>query len=357
MQIVPTPSKPRLTGRRVVVTGARGFIGRRLLAALVRDGAQVTAILRSGHDAGDLRRQGAAVTIAEMNDSPAMRRCMAGCDTLFHFAYDMRAPGTANLAAFRAVLDAARQAGIARIVHASSAVVYDTWPDGRIGPETAITPGGGDYRRTKIAMEQMLLEGPVPAAILQPTIVYGPGSALWTVAPMTALARGGVVLPDPVGLCPAVFVDDIAEAALRAALLPDLTRERFLLSGPDTITWLDFYTAYAGIVGQGSVLQRPLAELAARLGPAAVGPAAGPAMAARISAVLRRVIGSRRFEAGLQQIRSLRRATGPAYPDRASLALFAANPTIDLSRTESRLGYVPTTRFAEGLSAIRSQSR
>ncbi len=348
----------RLNGRRVAVTGARGFIGGRLVAALVAEGADVTAILRSRHDAGRLRALGVRVEIAAMTDAQRLRDCLHDCDILFHFAYDIRASGTENLTAFQTLMDAARTAGIGRVVHASSAVVYDTWPEGVIGPGVPITPGGGDYRRAKIAMEQALIDGPLPAAILQPTIVYGPGSPLWTIAPLNALRKGGVVLPDPVGLCPAVFVDDVAEAGLRSALVSGLGRERFLVSGPDRITWQDFYRGYADILGRGDISLRSRSELAGRLGPAPAHSDAvtRPSPSARISSAMRRIVGSRRFEAILEMVRARRPGDQMTFPDRSMLALYSAQPVADLTVTESRLGALPATTFAQGLAAIRDQS-
>jgi nucleoside-diphosphate-sugar epimerase len=347
--------RKRLADRRVVVTGGRGFIGRRLIAALLREGAEVTAILRSGHDAAALRTAGVRVEIAALTDPAAMSRILAGCDTLFHFAYDVRASGSDNLAAFHALTRAAADVRVGRIVHASSAVVYDDWPAGRIGPGAAITQGqGGDYRRTKAAMEQALTDGPTPAAILQPTIVYGPGSALWTDAPIRALRAGGIVLPDPPGLCPAIHVDDVAEAAICAALLPDLGRERFLLAGPDRLTWAEFFGGYADLIGTGPIILRPNADLAARLGPPpATHTPAGPSTTARLSGVLRRVLGSRRFDTLLATLRARREPAGPLYPDRTALALYAASPVLDLSLSRTRLGFAPRLDFRQGLATLR----
>lgn len=350
-----------LAGRPVVVTGAGGFIGRRLTERLCALGAGVTVLLRSGHEAVALSRLGARVVRCDLGAGGPPEAALAGVAVLFHFAHDMRAGAGENLRAFDALLAAAARAGVGRIVHASSVVVYDDWPDGAIDEDAPIgqgpgRAGDGDYRRAKIAMEARLMAGPVPAAILQPTIVYGPGSALWTDAPLAALRAGGVVLPEPSGFCPLVHVDDVVQAALRAAVLPDLGQERFLLCGADRITWREFFQGHADLLGRGLVIGEPLATLTARLGPA-TSASGGPSAAARLSAALRRLIGRRRFEALVSRARACRGARGPVWPGRAMLMLYAANPTISTARARDRLGYVPAVTFAEGLAGIQAQLR
>src|SRR5690606_39281896 len=83
-----------------------------------------------------------------------------------------------------------------------------------------------------------------------PTIVYGPGSALWTDGFATALLGGGVVLPEPAGLCNGVFVEDVVQACLKAATLPDLGRERFVISGPAPFPWSALLQGYVRALGR-----------------------------------------------------------------------------------------------------------
>ncbi len=350
----------RLRGRRIALTGAGGFIGRHVLSALVADGARVTAILRGGHDRAAIERTGAAVVIAPLTDPARTAGALAGHDTVCHFAYDVRAPGEANVAALALLTRAAAAAGVARLVHASSVVVYDDWPNGALTEAApAGSAGGGAYRQAKIAMERMLADGPMPAIILQPTIVYGPGSALWTDKPMAALGRGTVVLPDPPGLCPAVHAADVAEATVLAVALADPGRcERFLISGPDMITWADLFRGYARMLGTGEVRLEPHSALLDRLGPApaATAGSSGPSAAARISAALRTAVGSRRFDRIMARLGSAR---GPAvtWPDRSALSLYSARPVILPEAARNRLGFVARLSFAQGLETIRAQSR
>ena len=342
------------SANKVVVTGARGFIGRRLLAPLVVAGAEVTALVRSGHDRSVMQAAGARVAIAPIRAGAVLDAALAGQDVLVNLAYDMRAGMADNLATFETLMAAAGWAGIGRVVHISSAVVYDGWPDGVIDENSPITePGDSSYRQAKISMENSLLNGVIEAAILQPTIVYGPGSAMWTTAPMAALTGGGVVLPEPVGNCAAVYVDDVIQAILGAATCTSLGRERFLISGADPVGWDEFYRGYRDILGQGDIELRPVGELLASLGEAPVGQvASGPSMAARISASLRRAVGSRRFEAIQGRVRGLRKSSGLTYPDRHMLELYRGKPAVSIAKARSVLGYEPDFDLARAMAAI-----
>ena len=252
------------SANKVVVTGARGFIGRRLLAPLVVAGAEVTALVRSGHDRSVMQAAGARVAIAPIRAGAVLDAALAGQDVLVNLAYDMRAGMVENLATFETLMAAARRAGIDRVVHISSAVVYDGWPDGVIDENSPITDRAiAAIDKLKYQWKNSLLNGVIEAAILQPTIVYGPGSAMWTTAPMAALTGGGVVLPEPVGNCAAVYVDDVIQAILGAATCTSLGRERFLISGADPVGWDEFYRGYRDILGQGDIELRPVGELLA----------------------------------------------------------------------------------------------
>lgn len=341
-------------GARVVVTGASGFIGRALVAGLIRTNAEVTVLLRSGHGRRYFEASGANVILCPLVAGRALEEALAGHSILFHFAYDIRASGSENLTAFQALYSAAERSGITRIIHASSIVVYDDWPNGKINEKSPIsTNSGGDYRQAKIAMEKALLEGEIATALLQPTIVYGPCSALWSDAPQAALRKGPVVLPDPPGTCPAVFVEDVVSAALLAGALPDLGKERFIVTGPDSLTWADFFLGHAERIKTGSVRLVPVAELRARVPqPVQTGGHAGPSMAARISAVLRRLIGRQRFERLTASLRARLSGSGPVYPAAHMLDLYAADMSVSSEHASSRLGYRPKFGLKAGLSAV-----
>lgn len=336
------PAFDTLRGKPVFVTGATGFIGRALVARLGAAGAQVTALTRAGTALPGVRN-----AVRGTLTSPDLPRLLTGHEVLFNLAYDVRASAATNLNGFRALMAAAGTAGVGRVIHASSIVVHDGWPSADIAESAPVTrdavPG---YRQAKQDMEAALLATGLPCAILRPTIVWGPGSSLWTDRYGAALTAGGVVIADTDGLCNGLYIDDLVDGFLLAASLSDLGQEVFNLSGPKPFGWAELITGYADCLGTASPDRQPAAALAARLGPQGRR-ATGPSPAARISATARRLIGHRNFEALVRRLR--RPGSGPLYPDRTLLTLYTSAGTCSIGHARARLGYAPNFDLARGL--------
>lgn len=338
-----------LAGKRVVMTGASGFIGRRLLQVLGGAGVAPVVLIRDRRAASRLRDLGAIAVICDLARGQIPSQALRGAEVLIHLAYDMRASGTENLRAGAELFTQAEAAQVGRIVHLSSVVVYDDWPEGPIAEDSPRWGAGGSgYRQAKIGLERRLAEGSLPSVILQPTIVYGPGSALWTDAPIAALERGVVVLPDPPGLAPLVHVDDVVQAIIRAALLPDPGCGRtFLISGADPVDWASYLRGLSRRIGRGEV------RLERMTPPPPVSDKADPlSIAARISRLGRRLVGRRAFEHLAAGLRRLRPASGPVRPDSGTLRLYMASPQVSIAAARNQLGYRPLVDLDRGLGTI-----
>ena len=251
-----------MTRPTVAVTGATGFIGARLVA-LLRDERQPMQPRALG-------RRRAGGTTVDLRDASSVRRAIAGCRAVVHCAFDFQdLPANATIAAVLATECAA--AGI-RLVHVSSAAVYEPLPDGPLDETGGGTGPGSDYKQIKLAIEDHLIrqtsESGLDVVILQPTVVYGPGGRAWTDAPIRDLLTGRVVLPDAGrGLCNAVYVDDVCRAAIAALEAPVRSGERFLISGPQPTTWQAFFGAYAAMLNLDTIeLLDPAASRALREG-------------------------------------------------------------------------------------------
>jgi nucleoside-diphosphate-sugar epimerase len=175
---------------KVLVTGASGFVGRAVVAALVAHGDEVQAAIRRPADAVDVGNSGPAfphgVTIVRHGDLDAgvdWTGLLAGIDAVVHLAGIAHAgPGVAeerydrvNHRATAALAVAAHDAGVSRFVFVSS-IRAQTGPTAERVVSERDTPRPTDaYGRSKLAAERAVAQSGVPFVILRPVLVYGPG--------------------------------------------------------------------------------------------------------------------------------------------------------------------------------------
>jgi nucleoside-diphosphate-sugar epimerase len=172
---------------RYLVTGATGFIGGRVVRQLVGAGHGVVALIRDPAAAMDLHDLGVELVGGDILDRSGLDRAMAGADGVFHLAawYRVGAPDRSaaeaiNVQGTRNVLEAARDAGVGKIVYTSTvAVLGDT---GRRVVDESYRHDGpwlSEYDRTKwLAHYEVavpMADAGVPIVIVQPGLVYGPG--------------------------------------------------------------------------------------------------------------------------------------------------------------------------------------
>jgi nucleoside-diphosphate-sugar epimerase len=143
----------------------------------------------------------------------------------------------------------------ARLVHVSTLAVYEPLRDGDLDETMPLARSGTRYSEMKLEVEERVMAAmrtqSLDACIVVPAMVYGPYGNAWTLAPAKQLASGTVVLPERgEGLCNAVYVDDVCQAMIRAAVVPAARGRRYLISGPAPPTWGAFFKAMAEAIGR-----------------------------------------------------------------------------------------------------------
>jgi NAD dependent epimerase/dehydratase len=188
---------------RILVTGADGFIGSHLTEALVRAGYDVRAFILYNsfnswgwldHCASDVRGK-FDVFAGDIRDPNGVRTAAKGCDAIVHLAaliaipYSYHSPDTyidTNVKGTLNVVQAARELGIAKVIHTSTSEVYGT---ARFVPITEDHPlqGQSPYSASKIGADQIAISFHAsfgtPVAIIRPFNTYGPRQSARAVIP------------------------------------------------------------------------------------------------------------------------------------------------------------------------------
>jgi len=175
-----------------LVTGATGFVGANLARELLREGATVRVLARPGGDRRAIEGLKVDVFDGDLVDPASVRRAVEGARTVFHVAADYRLWARrpeeiyrANVEGTRAVLQAAADSGVRRVVYTSSVGALGIPKDGTPGTETtpvALADMVGPYKASKFLAEQVAigfaLKG-LPVVIVNPSTPIGP----WDVKP------------------------------------------------------------------------------------------------------------------------------------------------------------------------------
>jgi dihydroflavonol-4-reductase len=174
-----------MPSKLALVTGANGFVGCHVVRALLARGDRVRALAREGADLAAVAGLEVEICRGDVRDRAAVGRAAAGCDEIYHVAADYRlwvtdpAPMYAtNVEGTRNVIEAARDAGVGRVVHTSTVGALGI-PAGGVGREdtaVALTDMTGPYKRSKFLAEQLALEAAragAPIVIVNPSTPIG----------------------------------------------------------------------------------------------------------------------------------------------------------------------------------------
>jgi UDP-glucose 4-epimerase len=233
--------RPQPSARRVLVTGAGGFVGANLCRRLLRDGHRVHCVVRPGADTWRLEPIRRDVTIhrLELRDVPAVRAMLGTvrADWLFHLAAhgayswqtDTEAILTTNAGATAALVDMAGAGAFESFVQAGSTAEYG-FKD-RPPHESEPVEPRGSYAISKAAATRyartVSLERGAHIVTLRLGTAYGPWeepSRLMPTLAMFGLRRRLPPLTDPRTVRDFVFIDDVCEAFVRAAGATHLAR-------------------------------------------------------------------------------------------------------------------------------------
>lgn len=216
----------------ILITGGTGFLGRRVAALAIARGHRVRLLGRDFGAVGDLLAAGAEGVRADLRDPASVRRACAGADAVIHAGalsapWGLRADFFAtNVGGTAAVIAGCRAAGVTRLVYISSPSVTFAGRDVHHETEAAPYPRrfASVYSLTKKLGEDRVnaaAQGGLPATILRPKAIFGPGDNALLPRLLDAARRGRLIrIGDGRNRVDLTYVDNVAHAALLALDAP-----------------------------------------------------------------------------------------------------------------------------------------
>lgn len=247
---------------KVLVTGATGFIGRRLVERLQKDGVDVIALVR---DPNHGLPEGVRPVYGDILSPESFGDHGQGCDRLFHLAalitFDPSKRGDlikVNAEGTAAILKAARRWEVKRSVVLSSACTIGlSYAADRIMAEDALLEDklieANPYMESKILAEREAFKSAreQEVVVVNPTTVYGPGDWRLNSGTLVLTIAGSQVLPVPPGGSNVVDVDDVVEGLLAAGERGESGR-RYILGG-ENLLFQQIFQIIAQVVGRSPI--------------------------------------------------------------------------------------------------------
>jgi NADH dehydrogenase len=231
----------------VLVTGGTGFVGRAVVAALLRRGHRVRCLVRPGSTRRLAALPGATAVPGDVTEPRGLPEALAGAEAVVHLVGIIREqPGRGvtfarlHTEATGNVIAAACGSGVRRIVHMSG---LGTRPEAR-----------SRYHQTKWAAEQAVRESGLDWTIFRPSVIFGPGDGF--VSLLARLVRWCPVVPvvgDGRNRLQPVAVGDVAESLARAVERPGTAGAVFEVGGPRPYTFDEVLDEIGAALGRRRV--------------------------------------------------------------------------------------------------------
>jgi len=223
---------------RIAVLGGTGFVGRHLIARLVRDGHRITVLSRNRNQKRDVQvLPGVSLLDVDVYDADAVAERLRGMDAVINLVGILNETGDSGAGFDRVYVElteslvaACRKAGVRRLLQMS-----------------ALNAGRGrsHYLRARGEAEAVIKGSELDWTLFQPSVIFGPGDGLFfrfaqllAIAPVLPLARADSKFAP-------VYVGDVAEAFARALTDPATVGQSYELYGPQVMTLAEIvrYTA------------------------------------------------------------------------------------------------------------------
>lgn len=235
------PSVPRPELGTILVTGASGYIGGRLVPELLARGYRVRAMVRAAHAAQVEHWPGAEVVVGDAGDRESLEAALRGVYAAYYLIHSLllgpRGLEAVEASHARLFREAAESQGTLRIVY--------------LGGLGDVRKGLSRHLRSRARVAEELERGTVPVTVLRAAIIIGSGSASYEI--LHHLVRRLPVLPVPRWgrtRCQPISVHDVIHYLVGALELPETAGHSYDIGGPDVLTYREMLETVAQVLGK-----------------------------------------------------------------------------------------------------------
>jgi len=226
---------------RVAVTGATGFVGRQVVKRLANAGHEIVAVVREGSPRDVLPEGTLEYATGDVADAVALEAAFRGCEAVVHLVGIIRETSgstfqSVHVAGTRNVVEAARRAGVRRIVHMSA---LGTRAD-----------AASRYHRTKWDGEQAVRECGLEWVILRPSLIFGKGDGFTST--VIGLVNSWLLIPvigSGDNLLQPIAVEDVSSIFLACLEKPEHVGQVYELGGPEQLRFREIVRVVARQMG------------------------------------------------------------------------------------------------------------
>lgn len=245
---------------QILISGGNGFLGRQLIAELQARGDEPRVLALEGEDTEWLEARGVPVFRGDILDPPTLAAPFRDVDAVFHLAamlgvwrsmdeyHATNVTGTAN------VCRAAMEVGASRLVHISSAMVYDMAKGRPATEDDPLRPLDEPYCVSKahgdVLVRSLVREHGLPAVVLRPGTLIGPGDRL-NFGRMAERVRAGkgTIIGRGTNAVPLVDVTDMVQALLLALESERAVGQAYNIGNDEPLTQAEYLTIIARELG------------------------------------------------------------------------------------------------------------
>ena len=234
-------TRPRCQTGRILVTGATGYIGGRLVPELLARGYQVRVMVRAASQEHKERWPNAEIVVADALELNSVAKAVEGVDTVYYLIHSLllgpKMFESMDIEAARNVQRAAAGHGVRRIIY--------------LGGLGDIHSSLSLHLRSRIRVAQELQRGPVPATILRAAIIIGSGSASYEI--INHLVKNTPLIPLPSWArtkCQPISIRDVIKTLVGVLELDDTSGRAFDIGGPEVLTYETMLRNLASVLGK-----------------------------------------------------------------------------------------------------------